>query len=96
MALLRWWRFAVGIIAILSCFPKANPQVETVAAESSAVTLTGEDRKLIAQIEELHELAGKLRKEVEKNETHVLSLRSLRMAEELERKAKRLKGKVKR
>ena len=58
--------------------------------------LKADHEKSLEDAAELLKLAGKLKTELEKNDRHVLSVSSVRTAEEIEKLAKRIKNRLKR
>jgi len=58
--------------------------------------LKAEHEKSVKEVAEIVKLAEALKAELEKNDYHVLSLGSLKKAEEIERLAKRIKSRLRR
>lgn len=58
--------------------------------------LKDDHRKSLADAAEILKLAGELKMELEKNDRHVVSLSSIRKTEEIEKLAKRIRGRLRR
>jgi hypothetical protein len=58
--------------------------------------LKEDHKKSLADAAELLKLAGELKTELEKNDRHIVSVTSIRKTEEIERLAKRIRGRLRR
>lgn len=97
-------RLAVAALAVTTICPAQRPDTDPSTnrepmrlpngkLQTDAI-LKAEHEKSLEEVAQLIKLAGELQQELEKNERFVLSLSSLKKAEEIEKLAKRLRGRI--
>jgi hypothetical protein len=99
---------ALGLLLVPSAstpqYPAPLPKVQKEEEEKrlpdgrlqSIAILKEEHKKSLEDVDEILRLAEDLKKELEKNEEFVLSIGSIRKAEDIEKLAKRVKSRLKR
>ncbi len=100
---MKYLRFLVLLVtgAALLCpqVPRRNPEreIQMPGGKSQREEMIKEDhKKNLEDAARLIDLAEQLKTELEKNDRHVLSVSSLKMAEEIEKLAKRIQNRYKR
>ncbi|MCP5110372.1 MAG: hypothetical protein GY953_06015, partial [bacterium] len=94
-------RLTVLVVALGLCLALAGQEKERFGrlpdgrSQSEAI-LTEDHKKSLEDVAELVALTEQLKVELEKNDKHVLSIRSIRTAEKIEKIAKRVKNRLKR
>jgi hypothetical protein len=80
--------------------PRPRPEQEDVklpdGRSQREEILKAEHRKTIEDAAALVKLSEELKTELEKNERHVVSMKSIKQTEEIEKLAKRIRGRLKR
>lgn len=68
--------------------PDGRSQTEEILKE--------EHKKSLRELEEIAKLSGEVKTELEKNDHHVVSLKALRQLDEIEKRVKRIRGRLRR
>ncbi|HTQ53843.1 MAG TPA: hypothetical protein VMI94_05240 [Bryobacteraceae bacterium] len=102
--LLLYGRIALLALAITPLVaPQSSPSRRTPHAEDIPFTndkqqqdeiLKADHERDLKDAAQLIELAEELKKELEKNDRHVLSISSIKKTEEIEKLAKRIRGRI--
>lgn len=88
---------AAALVPARQQFPEDPPARKLPSGKSQMEEILKEDhRKSLRDAAALLELAGALQNDLEKNEHHVLSISSIRKTEEIEKLAKRIRGRLRR
>ena len=80
---------------VLASTEETDPKLPNGKSRNDAI-VKADYEKSLKDAAELVELSQSLQKELENNDSHVLSLSSLKKAEEIEKIAKRIHGRLKR
>jgi hypothetical protein len=91
---------AVVVVAALVAAPQKigeEPDVKLPSGKSQReAILKSEHEKSLRDVSEIRELAESLEEELKENDYHVLPIPALKKAEEIEKLAKRIKGRLRR
>ena len=74
---------------------EAPPRLPDGRSQTEAI-LKDEHKKSLKELEEIAALAGLVKAEFEKDSHHVVSLKALKQLDEIEKRVKRIRGRLKR
>lgn len=75
---------------------REDPNVPRLKREQVEELLKSDHRKSLEDADQLIKLGEELKIEIEKNDRHILSVKAYKMTEEIEKIAKRIRGRMKR
>ncbi len=92
---MAYWAFVLILLSLLSLPAQQGPGLKTRQQQRNAI-LKEDHEKSLKDVAEILELAKKLQEELDKNEEHIIDIRTLRKAERIENLAKNVKNRMRR